>query len=215
MKDDPLWIDVTELMQKGLGAFMPRFMGKAEFETALSSFFDRLNTIYSIRDTDLHIEEVTGEDKTVDLVVDIFNRVNSGGTKLSKGDLALARICAEWPAARDEMKKRLEKWRRAGFYFKLELLLRCITTILTGQAYFSALADIGTARFRDGLERAERAVDALLNLIGARLGLDHDRVLGSRCSFPLMARYLDERKFRLADPRERDQLLYWYVHTFL
>ena len=30
-----------------------------------------------------------------------------------------------------------------------------------------------------------------------------------------MARYLDERKFRLDDPRERDQLLYWYVHTFL
>jgi hypothetical protein len=59
------------------------------------------------------------------------------------------------------------------------------------------------------------AVDGLLNLIGARLGLDHDRVLGSRYSFPLMARYLDERKFRLPDPRERDQLLYWYVHTFL
>ncbi len=35
-----------------------------------------------------------GEDKTVDVVVDIFNRVNSGGTKLSKGDLALAKICA-------------------------------------------------------------------------------------------------------------------------
>ena len=71
---------------------------------------------------------MTGEDKTVDLVVDIFNRVNSGGTKLSKGDLALAKICAEWPAARDEMKKRLDKWRQAGFHFKLELLLRCITT---------------------------------------------------------------------------------------
>ena len=36
MKDDPLWIDVTELMQKGLGAFMPRFMGKPEFEPAVS-----------------------------------------------------------------------------------------------------------------------------------------------------------------------------------
>ena len=31
------------------------------------------------------MEEVTGGDKTVDVVVDIFNRVNSGGTKLVKG----------------------------------------------------------------------------------------------------------------------------------
>ena len=37
----------------------------------------------------LSYEEVVGEDKTVDVVVDIFNRVNSGGTKLSQGDLAL------------------------------------------------------------------------------------------------------------------------------
>lgn len=215
MKDDPLWVDVSELMQKGLGAFMPRFMGNPAYEPKVGTYFDRLNAIYSIRDIDLHIEEVTGEDKTVDLVVDIFNRVNSGGTKLSKGDLALAKICAEWPSARDELKARLDKWRRAGFYFKLELLLRCITTILTGEAFFSKLADVETERFKDGLRRAERAIDTLLNLIGSRLGLDHDRVLGSRYSFPLMARYLDDRNFRLDDPRERDKLLYWYVHTFL
>ena len=215
MKDDPLWIDVTELMQKGLGAFMPRFMGNPAFEPKLGIYFERLNAIHSIRDIDLHIEEVTGADKTVDLVVDIFNRVNSGGTKLSKGDLALAKICAEWPDARDEMKARLDRWRRAGFHFKLELLLRCTTTVLTGEAFFSKLADVDVAQFQDGLKRADRAIDMLLNLIGSRLGLDHDRVLGSRYSFPLMARYLAPRSFRLDDPRERDKLLYWYVHTFL
>ena len=214
MQDDPLWIDVTALMQEGVASFFDRFISLEDRQTA-KVYMNRLAALEGIQDIDLHIEEVTGADKTVDLVVDIFNRVNSGGTKLSKGDLALAKICAEWPAARDEMKKRLEKWRRAGFYFKLELLLRCITAILTGEALFAKLGDVDTARFRDGLERAERAVDGLLNLIGARLGLDHDRVLGSRYSFPLMARYLDERKFRLDDPRERDQLLYWYVHTFL
>ena len=40
-----------------------------------------------------------GEDD-IDVVVEIFNRVNSGGTKLSSGDLALARISAAWPDAR-------------------------------------------------------------------------------------------------------------------
>jgi hypothetical protein len=214
MHDDPLWVEVAALMQEGVASFFDRFMNLEDRQTA-KVYMNRLAALEGIQDIDLHIEEVTGADKTVDLVVDIFNRVNSGGTKLSKGDLALAKICAEWPDAREEMKKRLEKWRRAGFYFKLELLLRCITTILTGQAFFSSLADIDTARFQDGLRRAERAVDQLLNLIGARLGLDHDRVLGSRYSFPLMARYLDRRGFRLDDPRERDKLLHWYVHTFL
>jgi 5-methylcytosine-specific restriction endonuclease McrA len=57
--------------------------------------------------------------------------------------------------------------------------------------------------------------DVLLNLIASRLGLDHDRVLGSRFAFPLMGRYLSDRNGHFENHRERDRLLYWYVHTIL
>ena len=43
-----------------------------------STYLARLNLILGIRDIDLHLEEITGADKTIDDVVDIFNRVNSG-----------------------------------------------------------------------------------------------------------------------------------------
>lgn len=215
MDDDPMWIDVTQLMREGAGSFIARIADDPAYKPKLGTYIARLNAIDGIKQIDFHIDDITGEDKTVDLVVDIFNRVNSGGTKLSKGDLALARICAAWPEARDEMKKRLEKWREHGFEFKLELLLRCITTITTGQAFFEKLADIDTATFRDGLHRAERAIDQLLDTIGARLGLDFDRVLGSRYSLPLMARYLVDRNFELDPAGESDRLLFWYVHSFL
>ena len=53
--------------------------------------------------SNFHVEVVTVADKTIDVVVDIFNRVNSGGTKLSQGDLALAKICGSWPDGREHM----------------------------------------------------------------------------------------------------------------
>src|SRR5215216_2130171 len=126
MKDNPLWINVTELMHIGAGEAIKRLVAVPELQTNLTTYINRLNSIDSIKTVDLHIEEVTGEDKTVDVVVDIFNRVNSGGTKLSKGDLALAKVCAQWPDARQEMRKRLDKWSDAGFDFRLEWLLRNI-----------------------------------------------------------------------------------------
>jgi hypothetical protein len=215
MRDNPLWISVTEIMQKGLGHFIGQLYRNPELEPHADTFAERLNSIGQIKETELHIEEVTGEDKTVDVVVDIFNRVNSGGTKLSKGDLALAKICAQWPEARNEMKARLDKWRKAGFDFKLEWFLRCINTTITGEALFGALDKIDTSTFSSGLQQAEKAVDNLLNLVSGRLGLDHDRVLGSRYSFPLLVRYLADRGGHLADYRERDHLLYWYIHSFL
>ena len=93
------------------------------------------------------MEKITGEDKTVDEVVEIFNRVNSGGTKLSKGDLALAKQCAHWPEARAVMRAHLDRWEKEGFSFNLDWLLRNTTAVATGRAEFSYLDDVPVTRF--------------------------------------------------------------------
>ncbi len=215
MKDNPLWIDVTELMQIGSGKAIGRIVKNPQLQDELETYVNRLTAIDGIKEVNLHTEEVAGEDKTVDVVVDIFNRVNSGGTKLSKGDLALAKICAAWPEAREELRRRLGKWRDAGFDFKMDWLLRNVNTIVTGEALFSALKDVDTESFRTGLEQAEKTVDTLLNLISSRLGLDHDRVLGGRYAFPVMSCYLHMNSGNPKNYLDRDKLLYWYVHSFL
>ncbi len=216
MKDNPLWVDVTALFQKdGLGPALQKVLTNPLLASKSSQYIAHLNAINNIKDIELHIDYVSGEDKTVDIVVDIFNRVNSGGTKLSKGDLALAKVCAEWPEARQEMKQRLLKWRKAGFPFKLELLLRCITAVTTGQAMFTGLENVHPPQFQQGLKDSEKGIDSSLNLIASRLGLDHDRVFGSRYTLPLLARYITMSGGKLPVGKERDRLLYWYIHTFL
>jgi hypothetical protein len=214
MAGKPMWLDVTRLMHPdGLGEVLAPLAGPG-VTANLQTYISRLTRLTNIKDIELHIEQVVGEDKTVDVVVDIFNRVNSGGTKLSKGDLALARICARWPEARTVMKTTLQRWHAVGFSFDLDWLLRSVTTIHTGQARFSGLADIETVQFKEALGQAEKATNRVLNLVSARLGLDHDRVLGGRYAFPVMTRLLAEHGgFR--DAAEQDRLLYWYVHSFL
>jgi len=215
MKDDPFWINVTDIMQKGAASIFMKLNTKVDVQSKMAEYLGRLNTIDQIKEVDLHNEKITGQDKTVDIVVEIFNKVNSGGTKLSKGDLALAKICASWPEARDEMKNRLQKWRGAGFDFTLEWYLRNINAILTGEALFSALKDVDTITFKNGLLEAEKKIDRLLNLISSRLGLDHNRVLGGRGALPLLSKYLSEHGTTRLDHKERDKMLYWYVHTSL
>lgn len=215
MRDNPYWISVTQLMQKGLDPFIERIFQNPELGRDASIYIGRLNKLLSIKNVSIHKESVTGADKTVDIVVDIFNRVNSGGTKLSKGDLALARICAEWPDARQALRTALKKWHDGGFSFQMDWLLRNINTVLTGEALFSALSDVATADFQQALTQTERAVNYLLNVVSGRLGLDHDRVLGGRYAFPIMTRYLVRNGGKLHSAQERDKLLYWYVHSFL
>ncbi len=215
MRDDPLWIDVTELMKggtTGLGGFIARLAATPELAERVGEFVGRLSALLSITEIDLHVEEVTGAEKSLDVVVEIFNRVNSGGTKLSKGDLALAKICAEWPDARNQMKAKLKEWEDAGYYFNLDWLLRSVNTALTGEARFAHLHNKTAPEIEDGLARACRQIDASLDLIAGRIGLDHDRVLFGRFGVPVMVRYMDRRAGPM-DAEESDKLLFWFAQA--
>jgi hypothetical protein len=215
MHGDPKWIDVTELMQQGnagLGEFVARLSQQPELAPKLGEYVGRLSRLLGIVDIDLHNEEVTGADKSLDVVVDIFNQVNSGGTKLSKGDLALAKICVDWPTARDQMKKALKGWTANGYHFNLDWLLRSVNTVLTGEAKFSFLHDKSAEDVQDGLKRAVKRIDTCLNLISGRIGLDHDQVLFGRFAIPVMVRYLDKRAGSL-NAKEQDKLLFWFVQA--
>lgn len=215
MRDDPLWIDVTELMQRGnaaLGGYIAELSQNPDHAAKAGDYAGRLSKLLAIAEKQFHIEEVTGADKTLDVVVDIFNRVNSGGTKLSKGDLALAKICADWPEARDTMKGSIARWRGEGYDFTLDWLLRSVNTVLTGEAKFLYLHDKGAEDIAGALKSAVRHIDTCLNMIGGRLGLDHERVLFARFAIPVMVRYLDTHGGRL-DEKTRDKLLFWYVQS--
>ena len=215
MKDDPLWVDVTKVMKKGtsgLSDYITKLNQQPTLAPDMGKYVARLSSLLSIVDIDLHIEEVTGVDKTLDVVVEIFNKVNSGGTKLSNGDLALAKICADWPNARNEMKLALKGWTESGYNFNLDWLLRSVNTVLTGEAKFRFLHDKSSEDLQDALKKAVKHIDTSLNLIGGRLGLDHDQVLFSRFAIPVMVRYLDKRSTPL-DTEERDKLLFWFVQA--
>lgn len=213
MAGDPLWISVTELMLQGpqnLTAAVGQ-LGQLDHDR-LFLYVNRLQALHGIRDIDLHDENLSGEEMTVDVVVDIFNRVNSGGTKLSRGDLALARICAQRPAAREELRGAIARWQNAGFDFGLDWLLRCVNVVVTGEARFEALKNVSAEDFGVGLKKTEQAIDFVLNLLATRLGLDHDRVLMGRYGIPAMVRLVVEKGGSITDLQDQNNLLFWYIH---
>ena len=209
MDQDPLWVDVSKFMEYGLAEHIPT-MTDLDVDR-MPGRISRLNALARIRDIDIYIEEITGPSRSTQEVVDIFNVVNSGGTRLSQGDLTLAKICAGWPDARNALKGHLGRWSDKGYAFKPEWLLRCLNTVLTGKANFRSLENKGPTAIQEGLARAAKAVDHSLNLIAGRLGLDHDQVLLGRYAIPVMARYFDRNGS--ASSQESDKLLFWYLQA--
>ena len=60
---------------------------------------NNLNRLRSVKDLDLP-EQVVPHDASLDDAIDIFDRVNSQGTKLTDAELALTHVTGKWPYAR-------------------------------------------------------------------------------------------------------------------
>lgn len=216
MKNDLMWISVTELMQAEKGAFdfAHQFEAEGQFE-----YVARLSKITHLMSKSFYVDVVSNEHMTLDDVVEIFNKVNSGGRTLSKGDLALAKISAYWPEARETMQAQFDAWQNDGYsindyQYKFDWLLRCINAILTGHSDFAELNrhDFTVSDIQSGLTTAKKHIDSALNLLYWRLGLDHRQVLGSPNAFPAIVR-LYQKQQDFSSDKARDLLLYWYVHA--
>jgi len=215
MKGDPTWVDVTKLFQEdGLRPFIDEF-SEPQYKDRFSEYLKRLSQLSNVLTREFHLEKIVGKEKTTDIVVDIFNRVNSGGTKLSKGDLALAKISAQSPELRNKMRQELGAWEKNGFDFNLDWFLRNINAVATGKALFVHLDEVPIGDFKKSLDSTTKYVNTLLNLISSRLGLDHARVLMGRFALPVLSLYLHENSGKFPSKEEADKALFWYIHVGL
>ena len=91
-----------------------------------------LRTLYKRLCRDKYITHFDLIDKEIDDVLDIFIRVNSGGTKLSKTDLLMSTISASWERARDEVEDLLEDINDKGrkFKFDIDFIMRTCLVLL-------------------------------------------------------------------------------------
>lgn len=216
MSGNKAWVSVTEVFKSGDGPFLQEKLSKNPEDAQFwISNVSKINQLYGIGKRDIHVETVSGEDKTIDVVVEIFNSVNSGGTKLSKGDLALAKICGQWPDGRDEFRSILQKYRKAGYIFTMDWLLRCLTVYITGQPYFGPLSFVSIDVIKKSLKETDDQIGVCLDQIASRLGLDHDRVLGGVFAIATMIGYLRLKGKEKMTEAEWCKLMYWYVHSFL
>lgn len=132
MANNPAWMSVHEFLNEGLNALLERLDRlNADRQTIIKQNLARLARLDKIRDYTYTVDQVSGDEFTLEAVVDIFNRVNSGGTTLNAKDLALAHVCSIWPEARAELRDFSDKMTEHDFGVDPGFLVRCMAGVAT------------------------------------------------------------------------------------
>ena len=212
MRDDPAWrrvidcfvdptINVFEIAQaKGLE-------GQEAFASS-QRLNDNLNRIRAISDVEIP-EQIIPHHATLDEAIDIFDRVNSQGTRLTDAELALTHITGKWPVARRAMKEKIGECADHHFEFDLTFMTRALTTVVTNRALFEVIHD----RPRDELERGwsnlNKALDYLLAFLPKRAFIStSDDMNTSNALIPVVA-FLSLNKWKFPDDETAKHALNW------
>ncbi|MCY4659244.1 MAG: DUF262 domain-containing protein [Acidobacteria bacterium] len=133
MQNNPAWIGVHEFLSETLHGLLGRRKSLDEERQAIvMDNLDALTRLDQIRNYTYTVDQVSGDHYGVEEVVDIFNRVNSRGTPLTRADLALAHVCSLWPEARAALRDFSAKMAERGFAVDLNFLVRCLAGTATG-----------------------------------------------------------------------------------
>lgn len=130
-KDDSLWYLVKDILKYSQSELVKSVIvknGWLDDETAM----DNISLLHArlVSDEIINYFEVNAD--SIDNVLDIFVRVNSGGTVLSKSDLLFSTIVSHWDKARDEIDILLSEINKVGegYKFSNDFIMRTCLYLL-------------------------------------------------------------------------------------
>jgi hypothetical protein len=208
MKDRAEWIPVTEFFRRGLPDFFrDRTESSPETQALYMESFAKLQKLDAIRAYSYFVTSVS--ETKIDRVVEIFNLVNSTGTKLSKSDLALAHICSSWPEARQTLRDAQANYESHGFLFGLDILVRFTSTVATGSGLYEPLYNTPIDKIKAAWQEVKPALDYLVNFLRAEAYIDSDQHLKSPYPLVPLVVQLVRHGGVFQDQREKRDFLHW------
>lgn len=212
MKNNPTWVAVTDCFAGSKTnpfevAKQKLTLGQDPFELA-QRYNENLTRLRNILERDYPVQIVPSS-AHIDVAIDVFDRVNSLGTKLTDADLALAHITGKWPQARQVMKDKIDQLESKRFAFDLTFMVRSLISIVNGRALFETVHQTPAAELQAGWYRLTRILDYLVTLLPGHAHIHStDDLNATNVLVPGVA-YLAHHGGKFETDREMRRFIYW------
>ena len=219
---DPNWISVSGILKDG-AQFRELLKPLSLTEDQQDDWYEVLSDVAKkIRDYRLPVQTVSIDD--YETVAEIFNRVNTGGRPLSKGDLIMGVLAARWPGrpARDGKpeirggRQHIEDFedalRARNWPINREVILRVMSVLSVQSPNHTRLLEIKDPEtWKSGWANTEDAVKHAIGFLKNDAGIPARSLLPTEYVLVLPAVFLQATNGAFASPEERDSLVRWVL----
>jgi len=182
MRGNSLWHSVVNCFNaKSLNVFELAKNQEEDPEKILKlaqQYNDNLTRLRNINEIQLSVQIVPAH-ASLDEAIDIFDRVNSQGTKLTDAELALTHVTGKWATARRVFKEKIEELKKEDFYFDLTFMTRGLTGIACKRALFETIHNRKKEELISGWSQLSKILDYLISLLPHRASIHSTEDLNS------------------------------------
>lgn len=205
------WISVHSFLKEGLSAYLERLPQLPEEERELvQANLARLAKLDAVRNYSYQVDQLSGEDLTTEQVVEIFNRVNSAGTPLTKADLATAHICSIWPEARQELRDFADAMKTHRFGVDLDFLVRSIAGVASGSVLLEgSFFKVPPEDLQMAWKKVRSSFEHLVNVLRHDAFIDSIRDLPTRNVLIPITIYLANHGSAFTDDTVKRKFIRW------
>jgi hypothetical protein len=219
---DPAWLRVSAILREG-AQFRELLKPLEMDEDEQDAWYEVISDVAKkVRDYRLPVQTVTIDD--YEPVAEIFNRVNTGGQPLSKGDLIMGTVAARWPGSpakdgrpavkggRQYIEDFESELARRSWPVNREVLLRVMSVLAVKSPNHIRLLELTrTEDWRGAWEQTVTAVQHAVGFFKNDAKIPAKSLLPTEYVLLLPAIFLHATGGDFASPRDREMLVRWVL----
>lgn len=221
MEKNPLWVNITNLLQNKMrlrdvvDKLEEINEGERLSRERENIIDDNFKKIERIKDREF-VEQTVPIKATIKEAIDIFYIVNTGGVNLTDAELALAQISGYWPDARDRIKKKITELERVGWAFKLDFMIYVLLGVMhnMGSKMEKLHSPENMPRIKEVWERLEDdTLDYVFNVMQTQAYIDHTKEINSVYALiPIIVFAFNKGKGRMSH-NEIKKAVKWFYYS--
>lgn len=210
-KRDPFMVRVADVLTEGAQyASILEGVGVAQSDPEYQTYYERLSRLHGIRNYPMPIQTYASDD--YEEVAEIFARVNTGGRRLSKGDLAMSAIAARWDEGLDRIKTLEESLAQIDFPIDREAILRLLALHAGVGADSIRLLkpEMTSDHLKTAWEATEHSLLLAVDFVKSAAGIPKSGLLTSP-NVMLIPAYLLHQRGQKLEQGEQEQMVRWLL----
>jgi len=212
MSKNPSWVPVVDCFSEDKINPFEIAKAKAGDDSDPGQLAERLykhlTRLRNVREADYPVQTVPPS-ADIDDAIDVFDRVNSLGTKLGAADLALAHITGRWPQARQVMKAKIDELAPKRFSFDLTFMTRALTAVVQERALFETIHNTPTDELQAGWARLTKILDYLVTVLPGYANVHSTEDLNTNNVLVPGIAYLASHEGKFSDDKEMRRFIHW------